>query len=172
MCLPWSGGSFVHSSAHPWLVVVWTILWSSILYGLLPSRVGLCLIVGFSLFSPLFAPSINLQAFLPRHFVILAVVLFDLYLLGLFWACCMLFFHLITVTHHCHWHRPLLRSLNTSCMGGRSLSCTRCPLLEQIMLLGPLTSSRLPYRLVMRRFLSRRLLVWSSCFQNLSPAHQ
>ena len=101
MHLPWSGGPFVHSAAHPWPLVAWTVFWSSILYGLLPSRAGSCLIVGFSLFSPLFAFSVNLLAFLSCHFVILAVVLFDPCLLGLFWAYYMLFFHLITVTQHC-----------------------------------------------------------------------
>ena len=69
----------------------------------LHSRAGPCLIVGFSLFSPLFAPFVNLLAFLPCHSVIPAMLLFDLCLLGLFWAYCMLFFHLITVTQHCRW---------------------------------------------------------------------
>ena len=39
---------------------------------------------------------------MPCYFVIPAVVLFDSCLLGLFWAYCMLFFHLITMTQHCH----------------------------------------------------------------------
>ena len=59
--------------------------------------------MGFAFLNPLLAPSVNLLAFLPCHSVIPAVVLFDPYLLGLFWACCMLFFHLITVTPYCHW---------------------------------------------------------------------
>ena len=58
---------------------------------------------GLSLFSLLFAPSVNLQPFLPCYFVIPDVVLFDPCLLGLFWVCCILFFHLIIVTLHCHW---------------------------------------------------------------------
>jgi len=62
-----------------------------------------CLIVGISPFSPLFAPFVNLLTFLSCHSVIPAVMLFDPCLLGLFWACDMLFFHLITVTQHCHW---------------------------------------------------------------------
>ena len=89
-------------ATHPWPLMAWTIFWSSILYGLLPSRAGPCLIAGFSLFSPLFAPSINLQPFMPCYSVIPAVVLFDSCLLGLFWACCVLFFHLITMTQHYH----------------------------------------------------------------------
>ena len=51
--------------------------------GLLLSRVGFCLIVGFSLFSPFFAPSIILLPFLPYHYVVPAMVLFDSCLLGL-----------------------------------------------------------------------------------------
>ena len=58
---------------------------------------------GLSLFSPLFAPFVNLLPFLPCYSVIPTVVLFDLCLLGLFWACYILFFHLIIVTQHCHW---------------------------------------------------------------------
>ena len=103
MHLPWSGGSSVYSVAHPWPLVAWTVFWSSILYSLLPSRARPYLIVGFTLFRPLFASFVNLLAFLPCHFVILVVVLFEPCLLGLFWACCMLFFYLIIVTQHCHW---------------------------------------------------------------------
>ena len=42
--------------------------------GLLLSRAEPYLIVGFSLFSPFFAPSVILLPFLPHHFVIPAVV--------------------------------------------------------------------------------------------------
>ena len=84
MRLPWFKGSSMHFTTHPWPLVAWTVFWSSILYDLLPSRVRPCLIVGFFLFSPLFAPSVNLLAFLPCHSVISAVVLFDSCLLGLF----------------------------------------------------------------------------------------
>ena len=84
ICLPWSGGSSVHSAAYSWPLVAWIIFWSSILYGLLPTRAVPCLIMGISPFSPLFAPSVNLLAFLPCHSVISAVVLFDSCLLGLF----------------------------------------------------------------------------------------
>ena len=79
------------------------VSWSFILYGLHPSRAKPYLIVGFSLLNPLFNLSVNLLAFLPCHSVIPAVVLFDPCLLDLFWACCMLFFHLIIVTQYCHW---------------------------------------------------------------------
>ena len=59
--------------------------------------------MGSSLFSPLFAPSVVLLAFLSCHPAIPIVVLFDPCFLGLFQAYCMLFFHLIAVTQHRHW---------------------------------------------------------------------
>ena len=40
------------------------------------------------------------------------------------------------------------------------------------MLLRPSTSLRLPYRLVIRRFSSKRLMAWSSYFQSQSPIHR
>ena len=55
-----------------------------ILYDLLSSWAGPCLIVGLSLFNPFFTPSIDLLAFLPCHYVIPAMVLLGLCLLGLF----------------------------------------------------------------------------------------
>ena len=55
-----------------------------ILYDLLSSWVGPCLIVGFSLFNPFFAPSVDLLAFLPCHSIIPAMVLLGLCLLDLF----------------------------------------------------------------------------------------
>ena len=86
MHLPWLGGSFVRSAAHYWLLMAWTGFWSFILYGLLPSWASPCLIVGFSLLNPLFAPSVGLLVFLPCHPIIPVVVLFDLCLLGLLYA--------------------------------------------------------------------------------------
>ena len=64
---------------------------------------GLAWLWAFLPFSSLFAPSVGLLVFLPRHPAVFAVVLFDSCLLGLFWVCCMLFFYLIMVTHHCYW---------------------------------------------------------------------
>ena len=84
MRLPWSKGSSVHSAAHPYLL--WCELLSDLSFfsGLLLSRARPCLIVGFSPFSPFFAPSLVLLSFLPYHSTILAMVLFDPCLLGLF----------------------------------------------------------------------------------------
>ena len=52
--------------------------------GLLLSRVGPCLIVGFPLFSPFFTPSVILLPFMPYHPAIPAVVLFGPCLLAFF----------------------------------------------------------------------------------------
>ena len=68
-----------------------------------PQGLGLAWLWAFLLLNPLFAPFVNLLAFLSCHSVIPAEVLFDLCLLGLFWACYMLFFHLIIVIHYCNW---------------------------------------------------------------------
>ena len=77
--------------------------WAFVLYGLLLSWVGPCLIVGFSLFNPFIAPFIGLLALLPCHSIIPSVVLFDPCLLGFFRACCMLSFYLILVAQYYHW---------------------------------------------------------------------
>ena len=91
MCLPWSGGSSAHFSAHPWLLMAWTIFWFPILYGLLPLGARLCLIVGFSSFSLLFYSFRSLTT-------IPAVSLCHSYcdviwpqLVGALWACCLFF---------------------------------------------------------------------------------
>ena len=69
------------------------------------------------------------------------------------------------------WRSPLPQDPNTLDMGGRSLSCTRHPLSKQIALLGSSTFLRLPFHLVRHNFSSKRLIVWSNCLQELSPAH-
>ena len=85
--MPCACSTFVYvqslSVAHSWPLMLWTGFWTFILYGLLPSRARRCLIVGFSLFNPLFAPSVDLLAFLPRHSIIPVVISFGLCLLAL-----------------------------------------------------------------------------------------
>ena len=93
----------VHFAAHSWPLMAWTGFWAFILYGLLPSRAGPCLIMGFSLFNPLFASFVDLLAFLPCHSVIPAVVSFGSCLLGLFQACCMLSFYLVIGAQYYYW---------------------------------------------------------------------
>ena len=56
--------------------------------------------MGFSLFNPFFTPSVGLLMLLPCHSAILAMILFDSCLLGLFWTCCMLFFYLILAAQY------------------------------------------------------------------------
>ena len=76
--LPWSEGSTAHPTAHPWLLMAWAIFWFLILYGPLPLRAGLCLIVGFSSFSLLFCSFLqSCYHFLPYHSAIPVVTLFD-----------------------------------------------------------------------------------------------
>ena len=82
------------------LDLLWRELFSDLPFfiGLLLSRAEPCLIMSFPLLSPFFAPSVILLSFLPNHFAILAMVLFDLCLLGFFWACC-----LFSMTQYGHW---------------------------------------------------------------------
>ena len=85
MRLPWSGGLSAHSAAHPWLLMAWAIIWLPILYGLFLLGVGLCLIVGFSSFSPFFCSFLqSCYHFLPYCSAIPTVMLFDPSLRGLF----------------------------------------------------------------------------------------
>ena len=91
MHLPWPGGSFVHLFFDFSFFIV-----------LFLSRAGPCLIVGFPLFSPLFAPFVTLLPFLSCRSAIYAVVLFDPCLLGFFWASCMFFFEQVTMPQYGH----------------------------------------------------------------------
>ena len=92
MLLPWFGGLYVCPVAHPWPLMVQTVFWFLTPYGLLLSKVGSWLIVGFSFLNLFFVPFVVLLPFLPHYSTILVVVLFDPCLLGLFWASCMFFF--------------------------------------------------------------------------------
>ena len=67
------------------------------------------------------------------------------------------------------WHNPLPQSLSILGMGERSLFCTRHPLSGRIMPPEPAASLWLPYRQVVCCLLSKKLLVWSSCFPSLFP---
>ena len=82
---PRSGGLSAHSAAHSWLLMTWAIFWFPILYDLLPLAAGLCLIMGFSSFNLLFCSFLqSCYHFLLYHSTILAMILFDPSLLGLF----------------------------------------------------------------------------------------
>ena len=91
------------------LLLILNLLWCKLFFdfpffiALLLSRAGPCLIVDFSLSSPLFAPSVILLPFLPCRSAIPVVELFDLYLLGLFSTCYMFFSQLVTMTQYGHW---------------------------------------------------------------------
>ena len=100
MHLPWFGGSFAHSTAHLWLLMVWAIFWFPILYGLLPLGAGLCLIVGSSSFSLLFysfsrLATISCRTTLP--------FLLWCYLTQACWASLGLLLILLSMTQYGHW---------------------------------------------------------------------
>ena len=80
-------GLEVHLCILPLILdLLWRELFSNFPFfiGLLLSRVGPCLIMGFPLFSPFFTPSVILLPFLPYHPAIPTVVLFGLCLLASF----------------------------------------------------------------------------------------
>ena len=78
-------------------------LWAFILYVLLISWARPCLIVGFSFTNPFLTLFASRLIHLSCHPVIPAMLLFNLWLLGLFWACCMLSFCPIPIAQHYHW---------------------------------------------------------------------
>ena len=83
--LQWSRGSSAHSAAHPWLLMAWATFWFLIIYGPLPLEAEPYLIAGFSSFTlPLCSFLQFCFHFLLFHSAILAVMLFDTSLLGLF----------------------------------------------------------------------------------------
>ena len=83
--LPWSGGFSTHPVVRPWLLIAWAVFWFPFLYGLLPLRAGLCLIVGFSFFSSLFCSFLqSCYHFLLHYSAIPAVMSFGPSLLGFF----------------------------------------------------------------------------------------
>ena len=103
MRLPWPKGLFACSATHSWPLMAWMSLWAFILYVLLPSWVESCLVVGLSFFNPSFNLFASRLTLLPCYPIVLAMLLFDLCLLGLFWACCMLSFCSILVAQYYHW---------------------------------------------------------------------
>ena len=103
MRLSWLEVSSVHSAARSWPLVAWISFWAFILYVLLPSWVGPCLIVGFSFSNPFFTPFASRLALLPCHSITHAMLFFDSCLLGLFWAYYMFSFCLILVAQYYHW---------------------------------------------------------------------
>ena len=80
-------GLEVHLCILPLILnLLWRELFSNFPFfiGLLLSRAGPCLIMGFPLFSPFFTPSVILLPFLPYHPTIPTVVLFGMCLLASF----------------------------------------------------------------------------------------
>ena len=77
--------------------------WAFVLYILLPPRARSCLGMGLSFFNPTFTLFVGRLTFLPYHLVVSAMLLFDLCLLGLLWACCTLSFCSVPVGQYYRW---------------------------------------------------------------------
>ena len=99
-------GLEIHLCILPFILdLLWRELFfdSPFFIGLLLSRAGPCLILGFPLFSPFFAPFVILLPFLSYLIAVPTVVLFDLCLLSLYLAGCMFISQLVTMTQYGHW---------------------------------------------------------------------
>ena len=80
----WPGGLFTHPVVHPWLFMAWAVFWFFFMV-CSPYRARLCLIVGFSFFSPLFCSFLqSCYHFLLHYSAIPTMMSFDPSLLGLF----------------------------------------------------------------------------------------
>ena len=103
MRLSWPGGLFVRFTAHFWPLMAWTGFWAFILCGLLPSRAGPYLIVGFSLFGSLLCSFRKLASIpaMPLYYSYCGVIWPVLAgpLLDLLQA----FLSLDYSDQHCHW---------------------------------------------------------------------
>ena len=62
-----------------------------------------CLVVGLSFFNSFLTLFAGRLTLLSCHLVVLAMLLFDLRFLGLFWTCYMIFFCSIPVAQYYHW---------------------------------------------------------------------
>ena len=103
MRLPWPEGLSARSATRSWPLVAWMSLWAFILYVLLLSWARSHLVVGLSFFNPSLKFFAGRLTLLSCHPIIHAMLLFDLCLLGLFWACCMLSFCSIPIAQYYHW---------------------------------------------------------------------
>ena len=127
MRLPWSGGTFAHSAAHPWLLMAWPIFWFPILYGLLPLTAGLCLIVGSSSFNLL---SYSFRSLATISCRITLPFLLWCYLTPAYWAYCLFFFQ---------WLNMVIWALYY-------ISCGPfCPIYFLLGILGPFSNSAFPW---------------------------
>ena len=77
--------------------------WVFILYILLPPWARSCLDIGLSFFNPTLTLFVGRLTLLPCHPVVFAMLLFDLCLLGLLWACYTLSFYSVPVAQYYGW---------------------------------------------------------------------
>ena len=97
--LPWSGGSFAYSAAHPWLLMAWATFKFLILYDSLPLGARLCLIVGFLPSAYPFAPFCS---FATISCYSIPPFLLWCYLTPAWWASLGLMLILLSMTQHGH----------------------------------------------------------------------
>ena len=77
--------------------------WAFVLYILLPPRARSCLGMGLSFFNPTLTLFMVRLTLLLCHLVVFVMLLFDLCLLGLIWACCTLSFCSVIVAQYYRW---------------------------------------------------------------------
>ena len=77
--------------------------WAFILYILLPPQAGFCLGMGLSFFNPTLTLFVVQLTLLLCHLIVFAMLLFDLCLLGLIWACFTLSFCSVIVAQYYRW---------------------------------------------------------------------
>ena len=92
-----------HSATHSWPLVKWMSHWVFILYILPPPCAGSYLGMGLSFFNPTLTLFVGWSTPSLCRPVVYAMLLFDLCLLGLFWACCMLSFYSIPIAQYYRW---------------------------------------------------------------------
>ena len=179
LCLPWSRGSSAHSTAHPWLFMAWAIFWFLILYGLLPFRAGLCLIVCSSSFSLL---SHSFRGLAPISYRTTLSFLLWCYLTPAYWASLGLLLILLLMTQydhlgfvlHCLWailsHLFPLRHPWSTSFPWASLALfltlhSHELLLTHLGFLGPITLSFIlgAHGLAISPLLSLLALLWACC---------
>ena len=77
--------------------------WAFILYILLPLWAESCLGMCLSFFNPILTLFVGRLTLLPCHPIVFAMLLFNLRLPGLLWACCTLPFSLVPVAQYYRW---------------------------------------------------------------------
>ena len=91
------------SATHFWPLVTWMSHWAFILHILLLPLAGSCLGMDLSFFNSTLTLFVGRLTLLPCHPVVSVMLLFNLCLLGLLWACCTLSFCSVLVAQYYCW---------------------------------------------------------------------